>query len=206
MNVGIIYRYRNKETGKSYIGKTINPKERYRAHRKNIYKNGWHIDYKNNPDKYEYTVIEYCVPEDKLSDREIYWISYYDSFNNGYNLTEGGEGCSLTEETKRRISESTKGRTPWNKGLHWGEETKRKISETQKGRKLSEERRKNISEGHKGIFKGDKHPMYGKHHNEESKRKMSESSKGKHFYNNGVINVFRRECPEGFVKGRIKHK
>lgn len=35
-------------------------------------------------------ILEECDYE-KLSDREIYWISYYDSYHNGYNMTLGGE-------------------------------------------------------------------------------------------------------------------
>ena len=27
---------------------------------------------------------------------------------------------------------------------------------------------------------------------------------GKHWFNNGVVNAFQRECPEGFVAGRLK--
>lgn len=26
-----------------------------------------------------------------LDEREIYWISYYNSYNNGYNMTTGGD-------------------------------------------------------------------------------------------------------------------
>ena len=45
-------------------------------------------------------------------------------------------GCKHSEETRRKISESTKGRVPWNKGLLGGvtsgvprsDEVKKKIS------------------------------------------------------------------------------
>lgn len=29
-----------------------------------------------------------------LNEREIYWIKFYDSFFNGYNMTLGGDGYS----------------------------------------------------------------------------------------------------------------
>ena len=48
-------------------------------------------------------------------------------FPYGYNLKEGGEGGTYSDEARR------------------------KISEAQKGRKLSEEHRRNISEGTKGT-------------------------------------------------------
>lgn len=50
----------------------------------------------------------------------------------------------------------------------------------------------------------------GKMYSEETRRKMSEAhkvhqpTKGMHWYNNGTINVCAYECPEGFVKGRLK--
>lgn len=154
MRTGIIYGYTNLESGKMYIGQTLHPERRWNAHRYGKYKNGWHKDYQNNPDKYEYSVIEYDVPEDKLDEREIFWIKFLDSYNNGYNLTEGGggsRGFKLSDETKHKISEL-------HKGKHYSEETKKKISES---------------------CKGENNPMYGKHHSEETKQKMSESNKGK---------------------------
>ena len=51
--------------------------------------------------------------------------------------------------------------------------------------------------------------MKGKHLSEETKKKMSESKKGNtnvrgtRWYNNGKINKRVKECPPGFVPGRI---
>ena len=68
-----------------------------------------------------------------------------------------------------------------------------------KGKKLSEETRKKMSEANKG-----------KKLSEETKKKMSEVLKGKNiwtkrtrWYNNGIINIRAKECPEGFVPGRL---
>ena len=80
-----------------------------------------------------------------------------------------------------------------------------------------EETKKKMSE----INKGKNNPMYGKHLSEETKNKMSEANKGKHpseetrrkiceakkdmrWFNNGKTNIRAKECPEGFVPGRIK--
>lgn len=35
------------------------------------------------------------VPQDKLDEREKYWINYYDSYKNGYNSTLGGRSAEL---------------------------------------------------------------------------------------------------------------
>ena len=39
---------------------------------------------------------------------------------------------------------------------------------------------------------------------EETRKKLSAVSKGKHWYNNGEINIRAKECPDGFIPGRIK--
>jgi hypothetical protein len=79
-------------------------------------------------------------------------------------------GKTHTEETKRHISERTKGRTPFNKGLKdcISEETRHKMSESQKGKKRSEETKNKMRE-----------VKLGKVFSEEHKRKMSEWQKGK---------------------------
>ena len=85
-------------------------------------------------------------------------------------------------------------------GKHLSEDTRQKLSESKKGEKcyifgkhLSEETRKKISEAHKG-----------KQVSEETRQKLSEAIKCKRWYNNGVICVRAKTCPEGFVPGRLK--
>lgn len=95
-----IYLITNDINNKVYVGKTTETiSNRYSKH---IY------DAKNSKDnsaihmamrKYgiEHFIvqkIEEC-PIDVLSQKEIYWIKYYDSYNNGYNLTPGGDGQPL---------------------------------------------------------------------------------------------------------------
>ena len=46
--------------------------------------------HKYGRDKFHITLLEEC-PIDLLNEREKYWISFYDSYNNGYNLTKGGQ-------------------------------------------------------------------------------------------------------------------
>lgn len=87
------------------------------------------------------------------------------------------------------------------KGKTLSEEHKRKLSEAMKGNKhslgrhftLSEETKMRISEAKRGsIF------------SEEHKRKLSEARMGMKFFNNGIKQVLAKECPIGFVKGRLK--
>ena len=86
-------------------------------------------------------------------------------------------------------------------------ETKKKMSDAKKGKPRSAETRKKLSEAHKGKPS----PNKGKHFSEETKNKLSEAHKGKniwikctHWFNNGKINIRAKECPDGFVPGRIK--
>lgn len=55
---------------------------------------------------FEFKIIEECKKE-KLNEREIYWIAYFNSFHNGYNLTPGGDGGShyvkLSEQLVKNI-------------------------------------------------------------------------------------------------------
>ena len=74
-------------------------------------------------------------------------------------ISEAMKGHTLSEETRRKISEANK---------NMSEETRRKISEAMKGKKLSEEHRRKLSEANKG-----------KHHTEEWRRKSGEAHKGK---------------------------
>ena len=112
------------------------------------------------------------------------------------------KGKQKSKETKKKISESKKGSIPWNKGekgKRLSEETKKKMSEAKKGKHLSEEHKKKLSEAKKG-----------KNFSKEHKKKLSEAHKGKniwirgrHWYSNGKISIRAKECPEGFIPGRI---
>jgi len=89
-------------------------------------------------------------------------------------------GCAHTDETKRKISEAKKGKTPWNKGKPMPVETRKKQSKAKSGennpnwgKKLSEDHRRKLSESRKG----ENNPNWGKSFSEEWKQKMSASRK-----------------------------
>lgn len=100
---GVIYKYVNKSNGKVYIGQTVNETKRKNEHKRRskkqkqiqsafynaIDKYGW--------DNFEYSVLETINAETleelkaKLNPLEIKYIQEYDSYNNGYNNTLGGD-------------------------------------------------------------------------------------------------------------------
>lgn len=96
---GVIYKITNKINEKCYIGQTRqNVNDRWLTHKRasttNI--NEYNMCIKRAFRKYGienfiFEIIEEC-DESLLNEREIYWISYYDSFRKGYNSTLGGGG------------------------------------------------------------------------------------------------------------------
>jgi len=83
-----------------------------------------------------------------------------------------------------------------NLGKKAGEETRKKLSELAKGRPSPQ--------------RGKPSPLKGIPRTEKTRKKLSEILKGKNdwikgktWFNNGLINVRRLECPEGFTPGML---
>ena len=149
---GVIYCYHCVPTGKKYIGQTIDEKTRKKKHK---------FDSKNQDLKFYRAVRKYGwknfiygvineFDENILNEKEIFYIEKYDSFENGYNSTLGGEGrrgYKLSQETKELISKLQKGK-PKNHG--------KSVSAGLTGRKLSKEHNEKIQkvlkENKLGIF------------------------------------------------------
>ena len=90
----IIYKHTNKINGKCYIGQTKQTaNQRWRngdGYKNNVY--FYHSIKKYGWDNFEHKILEKNIDNvKKANDREIYWISKYDSYKNGYNLTSGGD-------------------------------------------------------------------------------------------------------------------
>jgi len=97
-------------------------------------------------DKSKILYLKQNISEEEAFKHEIYMIGVFGRKDLGtgilYNKTNGGDGISgvvFTEEIKRKLSESRKGKKLSN-------ETKKKLSELHKGRKLSEEHIERIKE------------------------------------------------------------
>lgn len=90
---GIIYKITNKVTGKSYIGQTRYTLEfRWRQHLHKKDNTYFHNSIKKyGPDNFTKEILEECEYSE-LNSKEIYYIAKYNTFNNGYNLTIGGDG------------------------------------------------------------------------------------------------------------------
>lgn len=93
------------------------------------------------------------------------------------SISNARTGHKHSEETRKKMSEKAKGRTPWNKGKSIGpcsEERKMLLSNYWKGKPKSDLHSKNISKGKLGHTAG----MTGKQHSSATKKKMSDNMKG----------------------------
>lgn len=93
----LIYKATSKTSGKCYIGQTTTTlKERIDHHKRTYNIKNYHFYYairKYGWDDFEWEVIEDNINDANiLNEREKYWIKYYDSYENGYNSTRGGDG------------------------------------------------------------------------------------------------------------------
>jgi len=167
---GKIYKLCNVITHKVYIGQTTSKvKDRYVRHLYDLRRNTHNNPYLQNAwNKYrnetfwECKEIDTSNTKDGLDFLEIFYMEYYKSRNGlyGYNIKLGGSHGPLSEETKRKISKSSKGK---NNGMYG------------KGYKLKGEKN--------GMYCvslcGEKNGMYGKKHSEITKRKIGKKSVGR---------------------------
>jgi hypothetical protein len=173
--------------------------------------------YRRRPNDFKRRILEKYIDDKKtLLEYEYKWLSkikkhelnekYYNVYNHHFSHWMNGDeystqkhpmyGKKHTEETKKKISESGKGRTPWNKDKTgvYSEETLKKMGEKHlgnsynTGKKHSEESKQKMSEAHLGVETWNK----GKTgvYSEETLKKMSESSKGQNAWNKG------KTCPQ----------
>lgn len=101
-----IYKIENLLNGKIYIGQSIQIEKRFEQHKKTAYarkdRNYNNLIYKAirkyGLENFAFEIIEEVPDNQDLDEREIYWISYYNSYKNGYNMTPGG-GCLRGEDS-----------------------------------------------------------------------------------------------------------
>jgi group I intron endonuclease len=96
----VIYAYKKVDENKIvYIGQTVNlPLRHYRHTKIDPFDEGLkEYNYplsrgirKYGVQAYELLILEEGIEKEDLDKREQYWIQYYDTYNNGYNQTLGG--------------------------------------------------------------------------------------------------------------------
>ena len=103
-----IYKITNLINQHSYIGKTehTDPINRWKEHlhevtkERNAHRSTYRAIRKYGKENFSFEVIEETSnPEE----REKYYIQYYDTYNNGYNETIGGDGASYLQLPEKEI-------------------------------------------------------------------------------------------------------
>lgn len=99
-----IYIAINKVNGKSYVGQSLNIESRIKEHlyrcdmpSSNSYSSLFYRALrKYGKDSFQFSVLESSDSFDRqaLNDLEVFYISHYNSFQNGYNMNYGGEYTS----------------------------------------------------------------------------------------------------------------
>lgn len=120
----IIYKITNLINNKIYVGKTVKTiewrfkKHCYDARKTPNTKNHFHRALlKYGPENFVIEQIDSADTKTELNKKEQYWIDYYASTTNGYNMTPGGDGGNtytvLSEEelnqVKIKIGEKNRG-------------------------------------------------------------------------------------------------
>lgn len=116
-----IYLVTNKINNKKYIGQSIDVERRWKQHIKDSKNKKLKSRYfyaainKYGLENFSLEIIDENIPIDKINEREIFWINYYNCYApNGYNLTKGGEGSlgrKQTDHAKEIISQKS---TQWH--------------------------------------------------------------------------------------------
>lgn len=139
------------------------------------------------------------VTKHELDKLEQYYIEEYDTFENGFNLTTGGEKCRmlpLSDEAKKKIGEKNRVNMLGRKHT---EETKRKMSESHKGYVKTELHRKHLSESKKGKPISEEHKEKCRMANQGSKQKTAK-------YTEDLIEKIRIDYMNGTTPTELSKK
>lgn len=105
-----IYRITNLITGELYVGQSSNIRQRWINH-KSRYKNPKSKDYNSRLyndmrvygiENFEFSIVEECS-KCELLDREKFWVTKLDSYDNGYNNTAGGNSGWANKLSKESL-------------------------------------------------------------------------------------------------------
>lgn len=166
--IGYIYKTTNNIDGKIYVGmhRVADNKfdEKYLG-------SGKHLKYainKYGEENFSCEIIEWCETEEKLCEREIFWIRELNAMDKsiGYNMKEGGIGGWNIDVA---------GVNNPMYGVHrYGSD-----NPNYRNTRSAESRAKqSASIAKNGGHHGERNPMYGRKHSKEAREKMSKVHKG----------------------------
>lgn len=179
---GIIYKVVNKINKKLYIGLTTKSLEDRKIVHFNHSKYGSKLYFHNairkyGKENYEWSEIDSADTKEDLIYLEKYWIHFWNTNKQGYNLTLGGDGIfgyKHTEENKENIGKAHLGNTygSGNKGIPKSEKGKENMRKAKLGN--------TYGSGNKGISKSEEcKANMRKPKSEEHKANMRKAHLGK---------------------------
>jgi predicted GIY-YIG superfamily endonuclease len=166
----ITYRAINKTNGRFYIGSTTDIERRKREHRKSRANTSFHIDYRKNPENFEWEVCEDQSHGRELEEALLEMFAGTDLCYNVSNRTDGGGGakghkwwrkldgtqevhcadCPGRDWVSGRLRSSTESARIATLGRIVSQETREKLSRKKKGQKRTEETKEKIGAGLRG--------------------------------------------------------
>jgi group I intron endonuclease len=172
-----IYRIRNIDNGKFYIGSSKRISRRFYLHKWELRRGdhhsillqrAWDL---HGAEKFVFEIIRFCQ-EGELLSLEQSMLDKLRPHNPiiGYNI-------------------STNANRPAD--IEWSDERRKQASEIRIGRPIFRNNPEAMARLKAGLHRGESHHMFGRHHTEESKKKMSESQKGKPAPNKGKPSPFK---------------
>jgi group I intron endonuclease len=184
-----IYKITNILNGKVYIGRSNKATERWKQHKYFVRKDK-PVQYihramkKDGVDNFTYEVIDFAFNPWQADCIEMGYVEQYNSRNKekGYNIAPGGKhawnaglpkelrpsyGRLVSEETRRKISESNMGKIMPPRSKEW----RALMSSILTGRKYSKE---HVDKARQGRLKS----LNGYNHTEETKKRLSKSHMG----------------------------
>lgn len=176
-----IYKCVNLKNGKIYVGIDKNwPTRRY-AHKSNsklnkgfslhaaIRKYGW--------ENFQWEVLYNTKDDLHAKEMESFFIAEFNSFNNGYNETYGGEGSPGKKQSEKNKKEQSNRRSELNKKSCW------------------------YNNGKENTFSVDCPPGWKK-----GRLNQKPTTKGNKWYNNGVEQMLTKNPPINWKLGMLpKH-
>ena len=151
-----IYIILNKENGKFYIGSSVNIKNRWALHKRQLSSNTHVNNYlqkawnKYGQKSFLFEIVEIC-PKEECINRENYWLSYHQTYipEIGYNIISQANsflGYKHTEETKQKLKKIAQQK--WaNMTEEENMEERKKLSSYRKNKAISTRHKKALFEG-----------------------------------------------------------
>lgn len=230
-----LYRITNLVNNKVYIGQSVDPKIRWSRHRsdaklssknRNLHLTSAITKY--GVSNFLFEVIAQSKTLEDMDELEILCIEQYKSTNPlfGYNNSSGGQGKRpMSLETRKKLSESLKGRVGPRKGAHLSDETKELLSKANKGNNFrlgiktsdstktllsrlntgkiaSPETREKMSKSMIGKNSGESNGMYGKR-SVNAKLTQPQATGIRSEYSTGDISLLKLSTKYGVSKKTI---